>query len=123
MASVVIVPSQLATGIIMVNLTDLGDLAAQLETIGIEQLKRFQQLGSLPDLEGGNSNLSMAVMLTDDGHPDKPMYLSNLGNAQHTRFERLGNLSDLENAVSNNAKAADLMDDGYPSKPGCLSNL
>jgi hypothetical protein len=59
------------------SLTVLGGLAVQMETRGRKQLKRFQQLGSLPDLEEENLNLSMAVMLTDDGHPDKPMYFLN----------------------------------------------
>jgi len=62
-------------------------------------------------------------VLTDDGHPGKPGYLSNLGDCQHTRFQRLGDLSDLENAISNYEKAVQLTDDGHPSKPGRLSNL
>ena len=123
MASVAIVPSQLVTGIIVVKLTDLGDLAIQMETTGIEQFKRFQQLGSLPDLEEAISNLSLAVNLTDDGHLRKPAFLSNLGLAQQTRFKHLGNLSDLENAIWNEAKAVDLTDDGHPDKPTYLSNL
>jgi tetratricopeptide (TPR) repeat protein len=125
MASVVIVPSQLPVGIIVVKVNDLGacDWAIQAETTGIEQLKRFQQFGSLHALEEAISSLRMAVMLTDEGHPNKPWYLSNLGNAQQTRFNCLGNLSDLENAISNNARAVDLMDDGHPSKPGHLLNL
>jgi hypothetical protein len=90
-------PSQLAT-IIMANLADLGDLAVQVETMGIEELERFKQFGGLPDLNEAISNLSLAVMLTDEGHPNQTGYLSNLGNAQETRFDHLGDFSDLENA-------------------------
>jgi hypothetical protein len=47
----VIVPSQLAAGIIVVKVNDLGNLATQMEIAGIEQLERFEQFGSLPNLE------------------------------------------------------------------------
>jgi len=77
----------------------------------------------LSDLENAISNQEQAVELTDDGHSNKPMYVSNLGCSQQTRFKHLGNFSDLKNAKSNFEKAVELMDDGHPDKPMCLSTL
>jgi tetratricopeptide (TPR) repeat protein len=59
----------------------------------------------------------------DDGHPDKPVYLSHLGSSQQTRFGHLGELVDLENAISNQRRAVELADDKHPSKPAYLLNL
>jgi hypothetical protein len=63
-------------------------------------------------------NQEKAVKITDDGDPDKPMYLSNIGISQRTRFESFDNLFDLENAIWNMEKAVQL--GGTPSR---LSNL
>ena len=60
---------------------------------------------------------------TPDGHPDKPLCLSNLGIALQTRFNRLGNLADIENAILSHQKAVDLTPDGHPNKPRYLFNL
>jgi len=51
-------------------------------------------------------NQRKAVELTDDGHPDKPMYLSNLGISQETCFRCLGELADLENAIFNSTEGS-----------------
>jgi tetratricopeptide (TPR) repeat protein len=64
-----------------------------------------------------------AVELTDDHHPNKPMYLLNLGASQHSCFEHLGKLADLENAISNKKWAVELTHDSHLAKPGRLSNL
>jgi hypothetical protein len=68
-------------------------------------------------------NMNKAVMLTDDGHPNMPEYLSNLGFSQGLQFQLLGILSDLENAISNIKKAVVLTDDGHPNKAAHLVNL
>jgi hypothetical protein len=80
-------------------------------------------ISELTDLENAISNAQKAVELTDDGHPNKPMYFLNLSISQHTHFERLGELADLENAISNAQKAVELTDDGHPDKPMYLSNF
>ncbi|QRW07774.1 CHAT domain protein [Ceratobasidium sp. AG-Ba] len=66
---------------------------------------------------------SQAVILTPDGHPDKPGRLNNLGNSWLSRFERLGELSDLDHAIDCQSHAVILAPDGHPDKPACLNNL
>jgi hypothetical protein len=61
--------------------------------------------------------------LTDDGHPNKAMYLSHLGLSQLVRFKRLGELTDIEDSISNQYTALQLTKDGHPNKPIRLSNL
>ncbi|KIM80324.1 hypothetical protein PILCRDRAFT_73287 [Piloderma croceum F 1598] len=94
-----------------------------LNTTSVQPLEQFRQGGDLIDLENVISHQTRAVELTNDGHPSKPMYLSNLGNSQETRFGYLGDLADLENAIFNKTKAVELIDDEHPSKPMYLSNL
>jgi len=52
-----------------------------VSNLGSGQRTRFERLGDLSDLENAISNYEKAVELTDDRHPNKPMYLSNLGMA------------------------------------------
>ena len=56
-----------------------------------------------------------AVELTNEGHSDKPMYLSALSNSQQTHFGQFGELADLENAIFNQQKAVELTDDRHPN--------
>ncbi|KIM82041.1 hypothetical protein PILCRDRAFT_8274 [Piloderma croceum F 1598] len=113
-------------GAIRVKLKELAgivDLANGMDAMGASKLRRFQRFGNLLHLDNAISSQKRAVELMDDGHPDKPGYLSNLGTCQHTRFERLGDLSDLENAFSHIEKAVVLTDDGHPEEPMYLTNL
>ncbi|KAJ7867030.1 CHAT domain-containing protein [Mycena leptocephala] len=74
-----------------------------------------------------SSSLQMAtltsLMLTPDGHPDKPGWLNNLGNSLSRRFERLGDLSDINKSVLMKEDAVQLTPDGHPDKPSRLNNL
>jgi tetratricopeptide (TPR) repeat protein len=113
-------------GEIRVNLSediDLDDLRNMIDFSGRTQLRLFKRLGNLSNLENAVSNIVLAVDLTFDGHPYKPMFLWNLGNSQRLRFECLGDLSALENAISNFKKAVELTDYEHPSKPMYISSL
>jgi tetratricopeptide (TPR) repeat protein len=85
--------------------------------LGNSQLARFEHLDDLSDLENAISNQQKTVELTDDGHPNQPIYFSSLGISHLRRFERLGDLSDLENAISYHQKAIELTDDRHPDQP------
>jgi DNA-binding MltR family transcriptional regulator len=102
---------------------DIDDVAMRMDTLGQNQLRCFERLGHMSDLVNSISNQRKAVELTDDGHPNKPMYFTNLGISQLRRFERLGNMSDLEQAISNKLMAVELTDDRHPSKALRLMNL
>jgi dihydroxyacetone kinase DhaKLM complex PTS-EIIA-like component DhaM len=67
----------------------------------------------------------MAFELTNNGHPKKPMYVSQQPQCQlkKTRFQCLGRLADLKNAIFNEQMAVELTDDRHPDKPMYLSNL
>jgi hypothetical protein len=52
-------------------------------------------LGDLPDPENAILNISKAVDLMDDGHPNKLIHFSSLGIAQQTCFDHLSDSSDL----------------------------
>ncbi|KAJ7214493.1 TPR-like protein [Mycena pura] len=94
----------------------LGDFGTSLR-------RRFEQLGSLLDINRSVMMLKAAVNLTPDGHPDKPSRLNSLGNSLFRRFERLGDLSDINKSVLMNEDAIKLTPDGHPDKPGRLNNL
>jgi tetratricopeptide (TPR) repeat protein len=64
-----------------------------------------------------------AVDLTPDGHPHKPLCLSNLGISLWRRFERTDELDDLERAIVTKRRAVDLTPDDHPDKPTRLTNL
>ncbi|KIM84983.1 hypothetical protein PILCRDRAFT_5986 [Piloderma croceum F 1598] len=102
---------------------DLNEVAIHMDSVGTNQLRCFEDLGDMSDLENAMLNTHNAVELADEGHPNKPWYLSNHAICQHTRFERLGDLLDLENAILNQQKAVDLTDDGHPNQPMYFSNL
>lgn len=49
--------------------------------LGSSQQARFERLGEMADLEYSICNLRRAEQLTDEGHPDKAIYLAHLGDA------------------------------------------
>ncbi|KAJ7833961.1 hypothetical protein B0H14DRAFT_2324833, partial [Mycena olivaceomarginata] len=83
---------------------------------------RFERLGDLGDLNEFISKKKDAVLLTPDGHPDKPGRLNNLGNSLLARFERLGDLGDLVESISKYKDAVYLTPDGHPDRPSHLTN-
>ncbi|KAJ7132576.1 TPR-like protein [Mycena epipterygia] len=84
---------------------------------------RFEQLGSLPDINRSVVILEAAVMVTLDAHPAKPSRCNNLGNSLLSRFKRLGDLADLNQSVLRFEAAVELTPDGHPSKPLYNENL
>src|ERR1700734_3082289 len=62
--------------------------AENLSHLGVTQLRRFERLGELSDINNSISNLRQAAQLTNNSHPNKSLYLSNLGVSQRHRFRR-----------------------------------
>ena len=75
------------------------------------------------DIQASIRSLLHAVQLTNEGHPNKSLYLSNLGISQRSRFECLGEMSDIEDSISSLLRAVQLTDDEHPSKAMYLGNL
>ncbi|KIM86653.1 hypothetical protein PILCRDRAFT_86352 [Piloderma croceum F 1598] len=90
--------------------------------LGLSQLKRYEWLGGLVDLENAISNLQQAVQLTDDRHPDKSLCLANLGVGQQRRFDAMARWK-ISHSISNLQSAVWLTDDVRPDKSTFLSNL
>jgi hypothetical protein len=85
----------------------------------IAQRLHFQHLGDLSDLENAISNMERAVSLTDDSHPNKPMFLSNLGVTQRNRFEHLGEMTNFLACVSSFKAAAQSTAADCRTSPAC----
>ncbi|KAJ7115484.1 TPR-like protein, partial [Mycena epipterygia] len=94
-----------------------------LNNIGNSLLSRFEQLGSLDDLNQALLRFEAAIALTPDGHPDKPPRLNNIGDSLLSRFKRLGDLGDLNQSVLRFEDAVALTPDEHPAKPLRLNNL
>ncbi|KAJ7248786.1 CHAT domain-containing protein [Mycena rebaudengoi] len=62
-------------------------------------------------------------MIPPNGHPDKPLWLSNLGHSLKKCFERLGELNDLNQSILRSEAAVTLTPDDHLDKPSWLSNL
>jgi hypothetical protein len=118
--------NDLSVGIITVRLeysvTNLA-YSDKLFDFGTSQQIRFTRFGRMTDINSSISNLLQAVQLTDDGHKNKPVYLSNLGLSQRSRFQRLSELTDIDNSISNLLRAVVLTDDGNKNKPMYFSSL
>ena len=97
--------------------------ARRLFDLGIGQQERYECFGELSDIHNSISNLLRAVQLTDDGHQDKPLYMSGLSSSQRYRFERLGEMYDIEDSISTMLQAVQLTNDGHENKPRCFSTL
>ena len=63
------------------------------------------------------------MLLTPDGHPDKPVILSNLGNPFRSRFERTKVPSDIEEAIKNGEQSVLLTPDGHAIQSSMFFNL
>jgi CHAT domain-containing protein len=83
----------------------------------------YKCLGRLDDLEESISNPQKSICLTEDGHPNKSMRLSNLALGYLARFERFNQQSDIEDCISNLQAAVHITDDNHLHKAMYLSNL
>ena len=84
---------------------------------------RFQQLGSVSDLESSLAAIQKAIASMPDTHPELPKSLIFLGLSFKLRFERFGNISDLESAIAAQKELLKLVPDTHPAKLVAGTNL
>lgn len=89
----------------------LGDLGVMLH-------KRFEQTGSLDDLNRAIDAVGQAVDATSEGDPDQALYLKNLGVWLRTRYERTASIRDLNCSVEVSAEATNNENNDMPSVTG-----
>jgi tetratricopeptide (TPR) repeat protein len=81
-------------------------------------LRRVEYFGDVADIDNAIFALEGSLILTPDGHADKPNYLNNLGNLFAHRSECSGDLADSDRAISTHERAVNLTPDGHADKPG-----
>ncbi|KAH8793130.1 CHAT domain-containing protein [Flagelloscypha sp. PMI_526] len=98
-------------------------IIASMGQEGIRAMERFQAEGQVADIDTAIENFESTVYLTRDGHPMKPIYLSNLGTSRMRRFDCLGETADIDEAIELRGQAVTLSPDGHPNNPMYLNNL
>jgi len=88
-----------------------------------ELMDSFERTGNPTDMLEAISVDQQVVLLTPDGHPDKPRRMNNLGLSLQWLFECTGNVSCLEEAISFHQRAVQLTPDGHEFMPVYLNNL
>ncbi|KAJ7475034.1 CHAT domain-containing protein [Mycena latifolia] len=94
-----------------------------LSDLGIALHQRFEQLGSVVDINQGKEIWKAAVGMTLEGDPARPSQLNNLASSLSCQFEWLGDLTDLNESVSRYEAAVSLTPEGHPDMPSLLNNL
>ncbi|KAJ7334960.1 hypothetical protein DFH08DRAFT_939642 [Mycena albidolilacea] len=85
--------------------------------------RRFDEVGSVDDLEASVRLLEQATTLTPDRHPDKHLRLMDLGSCLLRRFDEVGSVDDLTMSVSLFETVSTRIPDGHPDKPSRLIDL
>ncbi|KAG1795499.1 CHAT domain-containing protein [Suillus variegatus] len=94
----------------------LGELARAVEA-------RFDQHGSIDDLDTSIQLRREAVSLWPEGHADRSIYLSNLAGSLVSRFDHQGKSNDLDEAISLHEEALRLHPGGHKYRGYSLNNL
>lgn len=84
---------------------------------------RYEQRGSLADLNTAISLFEEGVASLPQGHPWRFMYLSNAGGLLESRFGRLGETADLDRGIDLHRQAVALLSPGDADLPAALNNL
>ncbi|KAG2099251.1 CHAT domain-containing protein [Suillus discolor] len=84
---------------------------------------RFDQHGSIDDLDTSIQHGREAVSLCPEGHADRDSYLNNLAFSLVSRFKHQGNTNDLNDAISLYEQALHLRPVGHKSRHYSLDNL
>ncbi|OLF09810.1 hypothetical protein BLA60_18750 [Actinophytocola xinjiangensis] len=116
------VPEPLRERVRALPVPDVTDLTGA----GNESLKafaRWEAEGDRDALEGMVRLSSWAAAGIPDGHPDKPVFLTNLCAGLRGRFSVTGDTADLDNAVAVGWAAVGLAPDDHPELGLILNNL
>ena len=118
----VLIQDEALLGFVLSKLSD-SEQSSLLHSVSAKLLDRFQQMGSMNDLNYAIDIKEQAIKLTPEDHPDRATYLNNLGIALQTRFERTGSMDDLDCAIVVNEQAAQLIPDNHSDPAATLNNL
>jgi len=106
------------------SISDLEDRPRRLLSFAVALYFWSNRFGDLAALEEAISSLRDAVRELPDGHPDRPVYLSNLGLVLGSRFYAPGGTSDhLADAIAVLQSAVDLLSDDSPHRAKVLDGL
>ncbi|KAH6603228.1 hypothetical protein Trco_008003 [Trichoderma cornu-damae] len=98
--------------------------ASYLSSLGSYLAQRFEQTGSMADL---NRAISVADEAIDGSPRGDPLYhashLSSLGNHLGQRFEQTGSMADLNRAISVASEAVDAIPRSHPVRASYLGGL
>ncbi|KIK37570.1 hypothetical protein CY34DRAFT_810181 [Suillus luteus UH-Slu-Lm8-n1] len=110
---------------IVLELCPLGNehRPKSLDTLAWAIRSRFEQCGSIDDLDECIQRGREAVSLCSEGHSGRDSYLNNLGYSILSRFDHQGDPDDLEEAISLYEEALSLRPVGHNSRHFSLDNL
>ncbi|KAG1819310.1 CHAT domain-containing protein [Suillus subaureus] len=94
-----------------------------LDELALAVQERFNQHGSIEDLEESIKLGREAVSLCPEGHPDRAKYLNDLANSIRSRFSQQGKSDDLDEAISLSEEALLLYPVGHEFRDVSLDNL
>ena len=84
---------------------------------------RYNDLGAALDLDEAIAHGREARELCSQGHPLRPMLLSDFAMSLWARSQQLGTIEDLDEAIVLNREALSLCLQGHPGRPMALNNL
>lgn len=84
---------------------------------------RFEQTGSMDDLDRVVTTMELAVASTPDGHHHHAGRLNHLGNILRIRFERMGSIDDLDRGITMMEQANAFTADDHPDCAKYLNDL
>ncbi|KAH8898073.1 TPR-like protein [Thozetella sp. PMI_491] len=94
----------------------------EVDNLGV-RLGRFEQTGSVDELNRAVEVTSMALDATPQNHPDRASILSNLGTLLSKRFEWTGLIDDINQAIEVANMAVDDIPQDHHDRASILSNL
>jgi tetratricopeptide (TPR) repeat protein len=103
--------------------TGKPSLAWLLHNLVISLIERFERFGNVASVERAVSALEVAVQVTLDDDPAKPVHLGDLGNLYSIRFIRFGDGADIDRAISSHRDAVRRIPDDHVEEASCLTNL
>ncbi|KAG2127527.1 TPR-like protein [Suillus clintonianus] len=99
-----------------------SDRSASLNNLAISLHDRFEQRGTLSDLDEAIELHRAALLLRPPGHSNRSVSLNNLATSLHDRFEQRGVPSDLDEAIELHRAELLLRAPGHPDRSASLNN-
>jgi len=110
-------------GQVVASTSDTKKYTESLNNLGVALQRRYEQTGSMEDLERAIEVLSQATELTSEEHPDYAVIANNLGSGLDSYFEQTGSIEVLDDAISIMERAVRLTPDDHSDRAGRVCNL